>query len=194
MKIGILSLQGGFAEHISLLSQLGQDVSSVRCADDLCGLDGLVIPGGESTTIVNLINSYGLLKPLRDMARAGLPIMGTCAGLIVLGRDGSDRPLETLEVMDVTVLRNAFGRQVDSFEVDLKIAVLGRIPFRCIFIRAPIIQEVGHRVEVLAHLSDGTPVAVLDGNLLGVSFHPELTSDMRFHEYFLTIVDRKKRM
>jgi len=193
MKIGVLSLQGGFAEHVGLLSQLGQDVPSVRRVEDLYGLDGLVIPGGESTTIVKLMNSYGLLEPLRDLAREGLPVMGTCAGLIVLGREGSGRLLETLDVMNVNVVRNAFGRQVDSFEVELEIAVLGHRPFRCIFIRAPMIQTVGSGVEVLARLSDGNPVAVVDRNLLGASFHPELTSDMRFHEHFLKIVHRRKK-
>lgn len=186
--IGILALQGDFAEHCAVFARLGTGARQVRLPPHLEGIDGLVIPGGESTTVTRLIDEYGLLTPLRRLAAAGLPLWGTCAGLILLARrtPGLDRP--GLELMDITAIRNAFGRQVDSFEANLDVPALGPPPFRAVFIRAPLVKDAGPGVEVLARLDDGTVVAAREGNLLGTAFHPELTEDMRFHRYFLQIV------
>jgi 5'-phosphate synthase pdxT subunit len=185
-RIGVLALQGDFAEHRKTLERLGADVVEVRLPGDLEGLDGLVIPGGESTTIGKLLVDYGLLGPLRERVRAGLPTLGTCAGAIVLARDiGRDQPL--IGAMDLVVERNAFGRQLQSFEADLAVAQLGDPPMRAIFIRAPAIASVGPGVEVLARLEDGTIVAARQGNLLATAFHPELTGDGRLHAYWLSL-------
>ena len=188
-RIGVLALQGAFREHAASLRDLDAEVREVRLPRQLERLDGLVIPGGESTTIGKLMVAYNLLEPLRRLAEQGLPIFGTCAGMIVLAKDigGLDQPL--LGVMNVRVSRNAFGRQVDSFETDLAVPVLGQEPFRAVFIRAPIIEEVGEGVEVLARLDDGRIVAARQENLLVAAFHPELTSDRRFHKYFLAMVN-----
>ena len=183
MKIGILALQGDFAEHASVLERLGVDSSLVRLPDHLAGLDGLIIPGGESTTIGKLAEAYDLIKPMRDFA-AQRPVWGTCAGAIFLSKDAR-RQQPLLEVMDITVERNAFGRQVDSFETDVRVSDLGEEPFHAVFIRAPLIERTGMGTEVLARLEDGTAVAVRQKNLLGTAFHPELTEDERFHRYFL---------
>lgn len=188
-KIGVLALQGDFREHIEMLRRLGVEAREVRLPRELEGLDGLIIPGGESTTIGKLAVEYGLIEPIRAMVQAGKPVWGTCAGMIVLAKDvGMPQPL--VGVMDVKVRRNAFGRQVDSFETDLDIPALENgtqpaKPFHAIFIRAPLIEAVGPGVEVLAKLEDGTIVAARQGNLLATSFHPELTDDTRFHRYFL---------
>jgi 5'-phosphate synthase pdxT subunit len=186
MKIGVLALQGAFIEHEKILTQIGVEVAEVRLPEHVEDLDGLIIPGGESTTIGKVARRWGLLEPLRAFAQSGRLLWGTCAGMIVLAKhvtDGTaDQPL--LSLMDITVRRNAFGRQVDSFETDLEIAVLGDEPFHAVFIRAPIIEQVGDRVEVLATLEDGNVVAVRQGNLLATAFHPELTGDDRFHRYF----------
>lgn len=192
MRIGVLALQGDFAEHQAMLRRVGAEAGQVRLPFELDGLDGLVIPGGESTTIGKLAVTFGLIEPLRRFA-ASHPVWGTCAGAIFLSRDTqSHQPL--LNVMDITIQRNAFGRQVDSFEADLHVPVLtdpGR-PFRAIFIRAPLIAGAGKGVEVLARLSDGHAgqiVAARQGNLLATAFHPELTDDDRFHRYFLSLVE-----
>jgi len=181
MRIGVLALQGAFIEHIYILRQLGSDALAVRLPEELEGLDGLIIPGGESTTMSRLMLDYKLMQPVRDLAKSGLPIMGTCAGVILLARDVPDFDLETLQLMDIKVRRNAFGRQVDSFETDLEMPVLGENHFHAVFIRAPIIEEAKPEVEILARLSDGVTVAARQGKLVAAAFHPELTSDLRFH-------------
>jgi len=191
MKIGVLALQGSFAEHQILLRRIGADVSQVRLPAQLDGLDGLIIPGGESTTIGKLAVTFGLMEPLRRFA-VSHPVWGTCAGAIFLSRDAR-RHQPLLGAMDITIERNAFGRQVDSFEADLRIPVLAdpERPFHAIFIRAPLIESTGKGVEVLTRLSDGKRsqiVAAQQGNLLATSFHPELTNDDRFHRYFLSLV------
>jgi len=183
--IGVLALQGDFQEHREMLRRMGLDPQEVRLPDHLDGLDGLIIPGGESTTIVRLMCSSGLLEPLRKLARDGFPIWGTCAGMILLAKRLDETGMPALQAMDITVRRNAFGRQVDSFETDVPIPALGGDPFHAVFIRAPIIEEVGPAVEVLARLPDGTPVAARERRLLATAFHPELTPDTRLHRFFL---------
>ena len=168
-----------------MLRRMGLDPQEVRLPDHLDGLDGLIIPGGESTTIVRLMCSSGLLEPLRKLARDGFPIWGTCAGMILLAKRLDETGIPALQAMDITVRRNAFGRQVDSFETDVPIPALGGDPFHAVFIRAPIIEEVGPAVEVLARLADGTPVAARERRLLATAFHPELTPDTRLHRFFL---------
>ena len=187
-KIGVLALQGDFLNHQKVLEGLGVQTFQVRLPEHLEGLDGLIIPGGESTTIGKLAVAYGLIEPLRQFGRER-PIWGTCAGAIFMSKDiHRDQPL--LRLMDISVERNAFGRQVDSFEVDLDVPALERMgansrPFPGIFIRAPLIEEVGPGVEVLAALPDGRIVAARQGHLLATSFHPEIAEDDRFHRYFL---------
>jgi 5'-phosphate synthase pdxT subunit len=188
MHIGVLALQGDFAEHQAMLESLGARVRQVRLPAHLDGLQGLIIPGGESTTIGKLANAYGLTDVLRNFSREHA-VWGTCAGAIFLAKDaGMAQPL--LGVMDIVIARNAFGRQVDSFEVDLKIPALANAagenpPYHAVFIRAPLIESVGLSVESLAKLENGKIVAARQGNLLATSFHPELTRDTRFHQYFL---------
>jgi len=187
MRVGILALQGAFIEHEQVLHLLGVETVEVRLPAHLEGLDGLIIPGGESTTIGQMARRWGLLEPIREFARSGRPLWGTCAGMILMAKEIVDgapgQPL--LGLLDVAVRRNAFGRQVDSFEADLEILVLGEEPFHAVFIRAPTIERVGEGVEVLARLEDGGVVAVRQGNLLATAFHPELTEDDRFHRYFI---------
>jgi 5'-phosphate synthase pdxT subunit len=178
--IGVLALQGGFAAHGRMLRRLGADVREVRVPDDLRGLDGLVIPGGESTTMTLAVERERLAQPLRELAAAGRPIFGTCAGLIMLDRDH-------LQIMDIEARRNAFGRQVRSFEADLDIGGLDDAPLRAVFIRAPWIASHGDDVEILAEV-DGHAVAARQGALLVVAFHPELGTDTRLHERFLASV------
>ncbi len=196
-RIGVLALQGDFLEHESALRRLGQEAVQVRKPSHLEGLDGLIIPGGESTTFCRLMRDFGFYEPLKELLAAGLPVWGTCAGLIVLARHVLDLPYPTLGALDVVVDRNAYGRQVDSFETELQVPALGPGPFRAIFIRAPVVQATGEHVEVLARLPTGphipavgagTPVAVRQGRVLGTTFHPELTDDLRFHRYFLEMV------
>lgn len=186
MKIGVLAIQGDFAEHIVMLKHLGAETAEVRLPAHLDGLEGLIMPGGESTTIGKLAVDYGLLEPLREFGKIR-PVWGTCAGAILLSKDARrDQPL--LGLMDITVQRNGFGRQVDSFEADLAIPELGEGgPYHAIFIRAPIIESVDGDAKILSKLSDGRIVAAQEGNLLATSFHPELTRDERFHKYFLTL-------
>jgi len=189
MRIGVLAVQGAFAEHITTLGKLQVEVMPVRLFQELGELDGLIIPGGESTSIINLMLAYNLMGEIRNLAKSGLPIFGTCAGMILLARKISDSDgVEPLGVMDLTVRRNAFGRQVDSFETEVRIPVLGENPFPGIFIRAPLVEQAGSEVEILARLADGNIVAARQGNLLASAFHPELTNDLRFHQYFLDII------
>ncbi len=184
--IGVLALQGAFIEHVKILRRLGAETREVRLPADLDGLDGLIIPGGESTTIGKLAVTFGLIEPLRAFAQQH-PTWGTCAGMIFLAKDiGMDRQ-PILGVMDITVNRNAFGRQVDSFEVNLPIKGLGDVPFPAVFIRAPIVTAVAGDVQVLAALEDGRIVAAQSGHLLATAFHPELTNDDRLHAYFLSM-------
>ena len=186
MKIGVLAIQGDFAEHITMLQRLGAQTAEVRLPEDLNGLDGLIMPGGESTTIGKLATDYCLLEPLREFGKTHA-IWGTCAGAIFLSKDAR-RSQPLLGLMDITVQRNAFGRQVDSFEADLSIPELGDGgPYHAIFIRAPIIESVQGEAKVLYALPDGRIVAARQGKLLATSFHPELTRDARFHEFFLTL-------
>ncbi len=188
MKIGVLALQGDFAEHQVMLESLGAEVVQVRLPEHLAGLSGLIIPGGESTTIGKLATAYGLIEPLRQFG-SSRAIWGTCAGAIFLAKDAL-RKQPLLELMDIVIQRNAFGRQVDSFEVDLQVPCLSKdgkqpAPFHTVFIRAPLIESVGKGVQVLATLEGGRIVAAQQGKLLVTSFHPELTSDTRFHQYFM---------
>ncbi len=187
MRIGILALQGDFVEHATVLRRMGVEAVEVRLPGQLAGVEGLIIPGGESTAIGKLAVSYGLLDPIAALADAGRPIWGTCAGMILMAREAVDgvpgQPL--LGLLDITVVRNGFGRQVDSFEADLDVSRLNSPPFRGIFIRAPYVQQWGPRVEVLARLESGEVVAVRQGKLLGTAFHPELADDDRFHRFFL---------
>jgi 5'-phosphate synthase pdxT subunit len=196
MRIGVLALQGDFAEHVALLARLGVEACEVRQPEQLEGLDGLVIPGGESTTITRLMAEYGLLEPLCRLGEEGTPIWGTCAGMIVLARHVSDLSRPGLGLMDMVVERNAFGRQVDSFEAAVAIPVLGPDPFPAVFIRAPVIQQVGPEVEVLARLPSSAGganganiVAARQDHLLATTFHPELTDDTRLHRYFLALAE-----
>ncbi len=188
MRIGVLALQGAFAEHIAVWRHLKVEALPVRLPRELVGLDGLVIPGGESTSISKLMRDYDLLDEIRKLAKKGLPILGTCAGMILLASKISDLDIEPLGVMDIAVRRNAFGRQRESFETELAIPVLGEKPFPGVFIRAPVIEQANGKVEVLARLADGTTVAARQGKLLASAFHPELTNDLRFHQYFLGIM------
>ncbi len=185
--VGVLALQGDFREHINLLKSLGADARAIRRPHELAQVRGLVIPGGESSVMDKLARTFGLAEPLRDAIRDGLPVFGTCAGLIML----ADRILDgisgqqTLGGLDVEVRRNAFGSQVESFEVNLDVPVLGDPPVHAVFIRAPVVVQVGESVVPVALLGDGRVVAVESGNLLGTSFHPEMTGETRFHAYFL---------
>jgi 5'-phosphate synthase pdxT subunit len=211
IRIGVLALQGDFREHIRALRRLDAEAVPVRLPKDLAGMDGLVFPGGESTAIGKLMVAYDLVQPLRDRIAAEMPVWGTCAGMILLARETDNelvgQPL--LATMNMRVRRNAFGTQRESFETDLRIPVLGEQPYHAVFIRGPVVESVGDGVEVLARLSPGEGyaaaepragahtdpgheaediVAVRQGNLLGTAFHPEVTGDLRFHEYFLGIV------
>jgi len=188
MRIGVLALQGAFAEHIAILRNLEIDNTPVRLPNELMGLDGLIIPGGESTTITRLMLSYGLRNEISSLAENGFPILGTCAGMILIAREVSDTAEQPLGLMAIKVRRNAFGRQRESFETALSIPVLGEKPFPGVFIRAPLIEQVNSNVEILASLDDGTTVAARQGKLIACAFHPELTDDLRFHQYFLSIV------
>lgn len=188
MRIGVLALQGDFLEHAQMLRRLGAEVTEVRLPADLEGLDGIVIPGGESTTIARLLLRYNLLAPLRDRIRAGMPVMGTCAGMIVLAEHAEGLDREGLGLMAIDVKRNAFGRQIDSFEADLEMPKVSPTPVHAVFIRAPRIDHVRPPAEVLATLEDGTPIAAQQGHMLALAFHPELTDDTAVHAYFLNLV------
>jgi pyridoxal 5'-phosphate synthase pdxT subunit len=194
MKIGVLALQGAVAEHIKSLQEAGaEEVVPVKWPKDLEALDGLVLPGGESTTIGKLMNKYELMEPVRQMAQQGVPMFGTCAGLILLAQRINGQDWSHIGALDALVDRNSFGRQVDSFEADLNVTGLeGDEPYKAVFIRAPHIMEVGPDVEVLCNFQDRI-VTARQGNLLGASFHPELTDDVRLHKYFLGMVEEAKQ-
>lgn len=195
MPIGILALQGDFREHEAALRRLGADVREVRTPEHLDDLHGLIIPGGESTTLGHLIAEYKLYSPLKLLS-ARVPIWGTCAGLILLARDTPGLIYPNLNVLNLTVRRNGYGRQVDSFRTETSVPAIGNAPFPAIFIRAPIIDELGPEVDILSRLPSGShngnkcgaPIAVLQGRILATTFHPELTEDDRFHRYFLKLV------
>ncbi len=191
MKIGVLAAQGAFAEHIATLNKLHTEAVPVRLPADLAGVDGLIIPGGESTTISRLIDAYDLMAEISARVKGGLPLFGTCAGMILMAKEVTGNGTKSLGLMDIRVRRNAFGRQVDSFETPLVIPALGEIPFPAVFIRAPLIEACQDGAAVLAKLDDGTAVAARQGKLLATAFHPELTEDLRLHKYFLDIVAGK---
>ncbi|HNP15011.1 MAG: pyridoxal 5'-phosphate synthase glutaminase subunit PdxT [Micrococcales bacterium] len=187
MRIGVLALQGDFREHLTVLRGFGADAIPLRRASELPEIDGLVIPGGESSVMDKLSRTFGLRDPLRQAIASGLPVYGTCAGLIMLAANILDgiEGQESLGGIDIDVRRNAFGSQTDSFEVDLDVPAIGAPPLHAVFIRAPVVERVGETVTALATLDDGRVVAVEQGSLLGTSFHPEMTEDHRFHKYFL---------
>ncbi|MBX0298481.1 pyridoxal 5'-phosphate synthase glutaminase subunit PdxT [Cryobacterium sp. 1639] len=187
MSVGVLALQGDFREHATVLRSLGSEVTLVRRPEELAGVTGLVIPGGESSVMDKLTRLFGLAEPLRVAVAAGLPVYGTCAGLIMLADTVLDgiRGQQSIGGLDISVRRNAFGSQTASFETDLDIPVLGETPVHAVFIRAPVVESVGPLATSLATVADGRCVAVEQGNLLGTSFHPEITGEYRFHEYFL---------
>ena len=187
MKIGVLAVQGDFVEHTAILRRLGVDSQEIRLPEQLEELDGLIIPGGESTTLSRLMSIYHLREPVAEMVRQQKTVWGTCAGMIMMAREITEEDPIPLDLMDIGVRRNAFGRQIDSFEQDLNINGFDGPPFHAIFIRAPVIIRVGPEVATLAELPDGRPVAVQQGNLMATSFHPELTSDFRFHQHFLNV-------
>jgi len=187
VKIGVLALQGAVAEHIQMLSSLEIEAVAVRLPSELDSLDALIIPGGESTTMSRLLSDYGLKEPIRDLIDEGLPAFGTCAGLVLLARKVDRLDAGPIGVMDIEVKRNAFGRQVNSFEADLATQALGDRPFHGIFIRAPLIDKAGPGIEVLCQYNDAI-VAARQGKVLACAFHPELTDDPRFHRYFLDLI------
>ncbi len=184
-RIGILAVQGDVREHASALHDVGADVVEVRLPRDLVGLDGLILPGGESTTMRKLIDLYGLREPIVALAQGGAPIYGTCAGMILLANRIADGDEPVLRLLDITVQRNAYGRQLDSFEADIDLPSLGEEPMHGVFIRAPLVSEVGPAVEVLATDADGRAIAVRQGQVLATAFHPELTPDRRLHRLLL---------
>lgn len=194
-RVGVLALQGDVREHAALLEHLGAEVVRVRRPEELATVEGLVIPGGESSVIDKLARMFGLAEPIRAAVRDGMPVLGTCAGLIML----ADRLVDAIEGqqtfggLDVTVRRNAFGRQVDSFEGPLPVPALGEQPVHAAFIRGPVVETVGPDATALASLADGSVVAVEQGNLLGISFHPEISGETRFHERFLQRVAARSR-
>ncbi|MFP7760536.1 pyridoxal 5'-phosphate synthase glutaminase subunit PdxT [Marisediminicola sp. LYQ134] len=188
--VGVLALQGDFREHLAVLTGLGVTSRTVRRASELDEIDGLVIPGGESTVIDKLSRNFGLAEPIRESIRDGLPVYGTCAGLIMLA-DTIVNPIsgqQSFGGLDVAVRRNAFGEQTESFEADLDIPEVGEAPVHAVFIRAPVIETAGESVDRLATLADGRIVAARQGNLLGTSFHPEMSGETRFHELFLRMI------
>ena len=187
-RIGILALQGDVREHTTALLDVGAEPVEVRLPRDLVGLDGLILPGGESTTMRKLIDLYGLREPIIALARGGAPLYGTCAGMILLADRIADGDEPVLGLLDITVQRNAYGRQLDSFEADLAIPSLGDEPLHGVFIRAPVVSEVGADVEVLARDPDGRPIAVRQGRVMATAFHPELTQDRRLHRLMLELI------
>lgn len=191
MKIGVLALQGAFIEHVKMLRKLGVEAVEVRLPADLEGLDGLIIPGGESTTIGKLAVTFGLMEPLQHFASTQ-PTWGTCAGMIFLARDLGHNVQPILGVMDISVNRNAFGRQIDSFEADLNVSIFPDGPYHAVFIRAPVVTATGDEVQTLGCLEDGRIVAVQQGHLLATAFHPELTADLRFHQHFVQMIEAEK--
>ena len=187
MKIGVLALQGAFAEHVAALRSIGVEAVEVRLPEQVEDLDGLIIPGGESTTMRRLIDRWGLREPILALASRGAPLFGTCAGMIVLAREIAGGETPVLPLLDVTVHRNAFGRQLESFETELDVPLLGSVPVHAVFIRAPVIERVGPDVDVIARLGDGRIVAVRERNIVATSFHPELAGETRFHRLVATM-------
>lgn len=187
MEVGVLALQGAFREHRKVLRDCGMASREIRKPEQLEGISGLIIPGGESTTIGKLMVEFDLMEPIKEMGKAGLPLFGTCAGLVLMAKDIKDSNQPRLGLMDIEVVRNGFGRQVESFEADLDISALGLTPFRAVFIRAPYITKVCPNIGILASF-DKKIVFARQGNFLACSFHPELTDDTRVHRYFLDIV------
>jgi 5'-phosphate synthase pdxT subunit len=187
MKIGVLALQGAFSEHVEILGRIGVEASLVRLPRDLDDVSGLILPGGESTTMRRLIDRWGLREPILDLARRGAPLFGTCAGMIVLATEIVDGDEPVLPLLDISVRRNAFGRQLESFEADLEVPVLGDNPVHGVFIRAPVVERVGPGTDVMATLEDGRIVAVRDRNVIATAFHPELAGETRFHRLVATL-------
>jgi 5'-phosphate synthase pdxT subunit len=187
-RIGVLALQGAVREHAEAIRDIGAEPVLVRLPSDLDGLDALILPGGESTAMRRLMDRYGLREPIQDLARSGTPMLGTCAGMILLADRLTDGEPPVLRLLDVTVERNAYGRQLDSFEADLDVPALGDEPLHGVFIRAPVVAEVGDGVEVLARDEDGRPIAVRQGRVLATAFHPELTGDRRLHRLLLELI------
>ena len=187
MRIGVLAVQGDFAEHEAMLRVIGVEPVEVRLPGDLEGVSGLILPGGESTTMRHLVDRWGLRRPILDLAATGAPLFGTCAGMIVLARTIADGDEPVLPLLDVTVRRNAFGRQLDSFEAEVQVPVLGDQAVHGVFIRAPIVEAVGPEVDVLARLDDGRIVAVRERNVVATAFHPELAGEPRFHRLVATM-------
>jgi 5'-phosphate synthase pdxT subunit len=194
-RIGILAMQGAFAEHGKALARIGAESIEIRLGNQLEDLDGLIIPGGESTTIGQIADEWHLIEPLRAFARSGRPMWGTCAGMILMANEVLDgvpgQPL--LHLMDIVVRRHAFGRQVESFETGLEVPALGQSRYPAVFIRAPLIERIGPGVHALARLEDGRIVAAQQGNLLVTAFHPELTADDRFHQYFIRLSEKDQK-
>ncbi len=189
-RVGVLALQGAVREHLAAIREVGAEPVEVRLPRDLVNLDALVLPGGESTTLRKLIDEYGLREPIMSLARSGAPMLGTCAGMILLADRISEGDEPVFALLDVEVRRNGYGRQVDSFESDVDVPVLGDEPLHGVFIRAPVVTHVGPRAEVLARDADGTPVAVRQGRVLATAFHPELTGDRRMHRLLVSTVER----
>ena len=187
VRIGVLAVQGAFAEHIALLRDIGVEAVPVRLPADLEGLSGLILPGGESTAIRKLIDTWGLRQPILDLAQRGAPVFGTCAGMILLSKEITDGDPPVFALLDISVKRNAFGRQLESFEAELVVPVLGDKPVHAVLIRAPIVERVGEDVDVLAQLDDGRVVAVRRGNIIATAFHPELAGETRFHRLIATM-------
>ena len=189
MKIGVLAVQGDFREHVETLRSIGVEGVEVRLPDDLEGVSALIVPGGESTTMRRLIARWGLREPILELARQNMPVFGTCAGMIVLSKRIAGGEEAIVPLLDVTVVRNAFGRQLDSFEGEVAVPILGDTPVHGVFIRAPVIDAVGPGVDVLARLGDGRIVAVRERNVLATAFHPELAGETRFHRLLATMAD-----
>ncbi|MBR61374.1 MAG: pyridoxal 5'-phosphate synthase glutaminase subunit PdxT [Dehalococcoidia bacterium] len=189
VRVGVLAVQGDFIEHSHALKRVGVESVEVRLPEQLDSVDGLIIPGGESTTIVQLIDIYKFRDSLRAKSSEGFPIWGTCAGMIVMASELTDKRPDPLKLMDIVVTRNAFGRQVDSFEADIDVSGINDGPFRAVFIRAPIVTKVGKKVKILAELDNGNAVAVQQNNLLATAFHPELTNDSRMHLLFAKMIE-----
>src|SRR5687768_16371755 len=187
LRIGVLALQGAFQEHIDMLRQLGVDAVAVRLPSDMEGIAGLVLPGGESTTLRKLLDRWGLRRPILDLARQGAPVFGTCAGMILLSTEITDGDEPVFPLLDISVKRNAFGRQLDSFEAELDVPVLCDRKVQAVFIRAPVVERVGPDVDVLAQLDDGRVVSVRRGSILATAFHPALSGETRFHRLVATM-------
>lgn len=190
-RVAVLAMQGDFAEHIHALKKLGADAFEARTPADIDSADGIIIPGGESTTITRLMKEYGLWDSVKQAHAEGKAVWGTCAGMIIASRSivGQDRAQETLGIIDIDTQRNAYGRQLDSFEENIQSSAINGVPFRAIFIRAPIIKRVGSKVQVIATSANKSPIAVREGKVMATSFHPELTEDTRFHAYFLGLIN-----